>query len=97
MQALRGEEADENIYRRAGQKDLKDNLENVAAIPQEVRDLFQVAHLYEQEPNEKNFQAMHRKVVQMRAEHIKISARLFLEMLQQSNLVERNHRVRRWR
>jgi hypothetical protein len=37
----------------------------------------------------------HSKVLGMNAEHIKTSARLFLEMLQHANLVERNHRVRR--
>ena len=84
------------MYRRS-QKDLKDNLDNIPSIPQEVRDLFQVSLLYEQEPTEKNFKAMHSKVVMMQAEHIKTSARLFLEMLQHANLVERNHRVRRWR
>ena len=31
------------------------------------------------------------------ATDIKISARLYLEMLNHANLVERNHRVRRWR
>jgi len=84
------------VYRKS-QKDLKDNLENIPMIPQEVRDLFQVSLLYEQEPTDKNFKAMHSKVVQMCAEDIKTSARLFLEMLQHANLVERNHRVRRWR
>ena len=96
MQSLRGEPADDMVYRKS-QKDLKDNLDNIAMIPQEVRDLFQVSLLYEQEPTDKNFKAMHSKVLQMNAEHIKTSARLFLEMLQHANLVERNHRVRRWR
>jgi len=94
--SLRGDEADDMVYRKS-QKDLKDNLENIPMIPQEVRDLFQVSLLYEQEPTDKNFKAMHSKVVQMCAEDIKTSARLFLEMLQHANLVERNHRVRRWR
>ena len=35
MQSLRGEEADDNVYRKS-QKDLKDNLDNIAMIPQEV-------------------------------------------------------------
>jgi len=96
VQSLRGDEADDMVYRKS-QKDLKDNLENIPMIPQEVRDLFQVSLLYEQEPSDKNFKAMHSKVVQMCAEDIKTSARLFLEMLQHANLVERNHRVRRWR
>ena len=95
-QSLRGEEADDLVYRKS-QKELKDNLDNIPTIPQEVRDLFQVSLLYEQEPTDKNFKAMHSKVVQMSAEDIKTSARLFLEMLQHANLVERNHRVRRWR
>jgi hypothetical protein len=41
VQSLRGEEADESVYRKS-QKDLKDNLDNIPLIPQEVRDLFQV-------------------------------------------------------
>lgn len=35
MQSLRGEEADDNVYRKS-QKDLKDNLDNIAMIPLEV-------------------------------------------------------------
>ena len=44
VQSLRGEEADESVYRKS-QKDLKDNLDNIPLIPQEVRDLFQVCRL----------------------------------------------------
>jgi hypothetical protein len=46
VQSLRGEEADESVYRKS-QKDLKDNLDNIPLIPQEVRDLFQVCRLLE--------------------------------------------------
>ena len=44
VQSLRGEEAVESVYRNS-QKDLKDNLDNIPLIPQEVRDLFQVCRL----------------------------------------------------
>ena len=55
------------VYRKS-QKELKDNLENIPAIPVEVRELFQVSLLYEQEPTDKNFKAMHNKVLLMNAE-----------------------------
>mmetsp|Transcript_23647 Transcript_23647/g.76981 ORF Transcript_23647/g.76981 Transcript_23647/m.76981 type:complete len:978 (-) Transcript_23647:76-3009(-) len=96
FQALRAEEADETVYRKAN-KELKDNLEGIPGIPQSVKELFQISLMYEQDPTEKNFKAMHQKVLHMSAADIKIAGRLFLEMLQHANLVERNHRVRRWR
>ena len=94
FQALRAEEADETVYRKAN-KELKDNLEGIPGIPQSVKELFQISLMYEQDPTEKNFKAMHQKVLHMSAADIKIAGRLFLEMLQHANLVERNHRVRR--
>jgi hypothetical protein len=52
MQSLRGEEADDNVYRKS-QKDLKDNLDNIAMIPQEVhislcKNMFAILFLYRQ-------------------------------------------------
>lgn len=94
LQAIRGEEAEGT---RRGKDRREDTLEGIQSIPSEVRDLFKISLLYEAEPTDKNFKAMHTRVLQMNAADIKTSARLFLEMLQHANLVERNHRVRRWR
>lgn len=96
MQALRSEEADESVYRKS-MKDSKESLEGIHSIPEAVRDLCTVALLYESDPNDSNFRAMHQRVLLMNAQEIKTAARLFLEMLSQANLAERNHRVRRWR
>jgi len=96
MQALRSEPADESVYRKS-LKDTKENLEGINSIPEAVRQMFSVALLYESDPNDSNFRAMHQRVLLMNASEIKVAARLFLEMLNHANLVERNHRVRRWR
>jgi len=65
-QALRSERADENVYRKS-LKDTKENLEGIDSIPEAVRQMFSVALLYESDPNDSNFRAMHQRVLLMDA------------------------------
>eukprot|EP00283_Hemiselmis_rufescens_P000477 CAMPEP_0173470208 /NCGR_PEP_ID=MMETSP1357-20121228/77759_1 /TAXON_ID=77926 /ORGANISM="Hemiselmis rufescens, Strain PCC563" /LENGTH=970 /DNA_ID=CAMNT_0014438475 /DNA_START=30 /DNA_END=2942 /DNA_ORIENTATION=+ len=97
LQALRSEGADEATFRKLDPDTLSDRLDGIPSIPDAVRGLFEISIAYESDPSDKSFKAMHNHVQTMNANDIKVAARLYLEMLNHANLVERNHRVRRWR
>lgn len=54
------------MYRKS-LKDTKENLEGINSIPEAVRQMFSVALLYESDPNDSNFRAMHQRVLLMNA------------------------------
>ena len=54
------------MYRKS-LKDTKENLEGIDSIPEAVRQMFSVALLYESDPNDSNFRAMHQRVLLMNA------------------------------